>query len=82
MQACPNNSKEGIKAVCQDKKAKNKALFFLSLLLYGNLLLDKYVKVLSEVLLWEKQASSYQRKKILEEERNYMADHLKLNWNL
>lgn len=83
MQTCPNNSKEGIKAVCQDKKAKNKALFFfLSLLLYGNLLLDKYVKVLSEVLLWEKQASSYQRKKILEEERNYMADHLKLNWNL
>lgn len=79
MQTCPTNSKEGIKAVCQDKKAENKALFFLSLLLYGNLLLDKYVKVLSEVLLWEKQASSYQRKKILEEERNYMADHLKLN---
>jgi len=28
MQTCPTNSKEGIKAVCQDKKAENKALLF------------------------------------------------------
>lgn len=65
MQACPTNSKEGIKAVCQDKKAESKALnfFFLSLLLYDNLLLGKYMKVLNKALLQEKQASSYQKKK-------------------
>lgn len=71
MQACPTNSKEGIKAVCQNKKAEKKALFFfLNLLLYGNLLLGKYVKVLSKVLLQGKQASSYQKKKKILEERN------------